>query len=117
MGARVQFLMHSHHDVLFEPTTNPAERYEYIIKEKRKEELALRLALFALVPDEALERYVLPGKSAEWDKARGELANAVLDKAYAECVDWEGLHRELCWSWCPGEKIFSKGYSTEALVP
>ena len=69
---------------------------------------------------------------AEWDKARAELDKArvawhkaqakwhktlaELDKLWAECVDERAMHQALCWPWCPGEHIFSKGYDLAALV-
>jgi len=165
--------MHSHHEgPLFEPTSDPKERYDYIVSYKTRSELELRLALFARVDDDVLETYIRPGKMAEYDKARAELnkacaewakeydrahaelnkaraawwdkaraeydrahaeydkaraelnkacaeydkAHAELDKASAECIDLERMHQDLCWPWCPGESIFAKGTSLDALV-
>ena len=76
---------------------------------------------------------------AEWDKARAQRVKAQaeldkarvawhkaqakwhktlaeLDKLWAECVDERAMHQALCWPWCPGEHIFSKGYDLAALV-
>jgi len=71
--------MHSHHEgPLFEPTHDPQKRYDYIVAHKPEDEIELRLALFAAIPDEVVMQYFPGGKegaayynAAEvYDKAR-----------------------------------------------
>ena len=65
-------LMHSHHEgPLFEPTINPQERYDYILSNKLKEELPIRLALFAAIPDEVVRLYLPSSKAGvAYEEAR-----------------------------------------------
>jgi len=139
-------LFHCHHsEYLAEWTDCAEERFEYVERNKSKDEVELRFALFAFVPAEDLPEGIRRAcaeldkayaewhkVNAEWNKACAEWdkACAEWDKAYAEwlkacaewrkaCAEWaEKNHKRLCHPNCPwdGETIFAKGTSVAALA-
>ena len=72
--------------------------------------------------DKARAAYVKAG--AAYEKAEAAVtkswtavdkARTTYEKAEAAC-DYERMHRDLCWPWCPGTHIFAKGYDLAAIA-
>ncbi len=103
---------HCHHDKLVEFAYDYDERVTFIKESKPEEEIALRLRLFQMIPDERLSKRGLATYVKAWqaydkawqacDKAR----QAYLEKNIKQL---EKLHKELCPN-CPwdGETIFTR---------
>ncbi len=107
--------IHCHHDTLFEYCYDYNERVEVIKRDKPKNEQEIRLRLFKMLPQEAIDD--LPDRLVkayvEWSKAYVERDKAFAErsKAYAE---WSKADREI-WhkKWCGckefnGEEIVFK---------
>ncbi len=108
--------IHCHHDILLEYCYDYNERVEVIKRDKPKNEQEIRLRLFKMLPQEAIDD--LPDRLAKADAERSK-AYAEWDKAYAE---WSKADREI-WhkKWCGckefnSEEIVFKdsGYNGEA---
>ena len=111
--------IHCHHDNLLEYCYNYDERVNAIKTTKPENEQEIRLRLFRLLPQEAIDELPigLVKANAEWIKANAESVKAYAewDKAYAErdkaYAEWIKTDREV-WhkKWCgckdwDGEKI------------
>ena len=94
--------VHLHHDVLFEWCYNYAERVDAIKRDKPESEQAVRLRLFKMLPQEALddlpERIIKANAEwdndgDEWEKANDEWAQSDKDafhKKWCGCTEWDG---------------------------
>ncbi len=118
MSQKIQGLaIHCHHDHLIEFCYDYDERVNYIIEKKPKNEQAIRLKLFKILPKKAIAE--LPIKivkaCAERDKAYAEWG-----KAYAEwgkaCAEWGKAKQKIwhdkwcgCGEWNGTEIIFNEG--------
>ena len=94
-----KYVLHYHHDILFEPLEGTLEdRIKYIKENKPKEERATRLRLIRLLTDEEMKSMPLEA----WEKAR-EAWEAVLNSPSIQI--W---HKKICVSDCPwsGMSIF-----------
>ena len=94
--------VHCHHDILVEHCYNYDERVEAIKRNKPKNEQEIRLRLFRLLSQEAINE--IPQNLVKADAER-EKAAAEWEKAYAERekadAEWEPKERE-AWhkKWC-----------------
>lgn len=108
--------IHCHHNILVEYCYDYDERVEAIKRDKPQNEQKVRLRLFKILPQEAIDD--LPKRlveaDAEWEKADAEWekANAEWEKVYAE---WEKADQEIwhkkwcgCKEWNGVEVIFNR---------
>ncbi len=124
------YAFHVHHDILVEYCTDYQERVDYIMRNKPRGEMSLRLRLFKMIsvdrlPHELLEARVKMGEACQkwdeayqkWDEARQKLGEAY-QKWDEACQKWDearqkwgeayqkylpylvDLHKELCPN-CP----------------
>jgi DNA polymerase III alpha subunit (gram-positive type) len=115
--------IHCHHDMLLEHCYDYDERVEAIKRNKPQNEQEIRLRLFKILPQEAIddlpERFVKAYD--EWDKARVEWkkadaewqkANAEWKKAYAELkkanAEWKKAYAELKKADAEREKAYAE---------
>jgi NAD-specific glutamate dehydrogenase len=108
--------IHCHHDILVEHCYDHNERVDAIKRDKPQSEQEIRLRLFKLLPQEAIDE--LPGNLnkayAEWKKADAEWkkADAEWEKAYAERekadVEWKKADAEWKKAYAEWEKADQK---------
>ena len=104
-----QYILHCHHDILFEKLREPIEKRVAHIKEKKSaHEHETRLRVMRVLTDE--EMHMIPLKAREawdaWEKAWEER-----EKAWEKALDIPGMqawHKKVCVSDCPwdGKTLF-----------
>jgi hypothetical protein len=105
------WVIHCHHEILFERLIEPAEnRIAFILSSKPENEQALRLRLFRPLPQTVGEKLAPLDAAYEAKRAsldadyRAKLAPLTADLE----AEWAPIHRETCIAACPwdGKTIF-----------